>query len=225
MVTFKNVTKKFWAVTALDGVSFSVEPGEFVFITGPSGAGKTTVIRLILRELVPDSGQVVVGGKNLGAMHNSEVPVYRRMLGTVFQDFKLLLDRTVGENVGIALAVRGVPAAQRISAINVALSQVNLKDRINAFPRELAGGELQRVVLARAIVAHPKLILADEPTGNLDPETSWGIIELFDKVRSSGTTVIMATHNKDIVDRRKGHVIHIKNGKVLSDKKNGKYEE
>lgn len=225
MVSFKKVTKIFGLTKALVGISFDIEPGEFAFITGPSGAGKTTILRLIMHDILPDGGEVVVAGKNIVSLKNSEVPLYRRLVGMVFQDFKLLMDRTIGENVGLALAVRGIPPADREGKIRSALDQVGIKEKFDSFPLQLAGGELQRAVIARALVGKPKIILADEPTGNLDHETAWGIIELLNKIREDGTTVVMATHNKEIVDKKKGHVIGLKEGKVMRDKKSGKYEE
>lgn len=225
MVQFNKVIKRFGAVSALEDVSFEIEPGEFVFITGHSGAGKTTILRLILKDFAPDGGEIVVAGKNIVALKGSEIPLYRRLVGMVFQDFKLLTDRTIGENVGLALAVRGIPPREREGKVEEVLEQVGIKEKVNSFPQQLAGGEIQRAVIARALVGRPKILLADEPTGNLDPDTAWGIIELLEKVRESGTTIVMATHNKDIVDKKKGHVIHLKEGHVTGDKKGAKYED
>lgn len=225
MVRFNKVTKRFGSLLALDDVSFGIEPGEFVFITGPSGAGKTTVLRLILKDFAPNTGEIVVAGKNIITLKGAEIPLYRRLIGMVFQDFKLLGDRTVGENIGLTLAVAGVPSRAREAKVKAVLEQVGMKEKINSFPQQLAGGEIQRVVIARALVGRPKILLADEPTGNLDPDTAWGIIELLEEVREGGTTVIMATHNKDIVDKKKGRVIHLQGGKVARDKKGAKYGE
>lgn len=225
MIQFKNITKTFGSIAVLHDVSFEVEKAEFAFITGPSGAGKTTILRLILREILPDRGQILVGDRNLTNLKNSEVYLYRRQIGMVFQDFKLLADRTIGENVALALAVANIPGERRLEKVREVLSQVGLKQRGNSFPSQLAGGELQRAVVARAIVNNPKILLADEPTGNLDPDTAWEIIKLLDKICESGTTVLMATHNREIVDRMARHVIELKDGKVVRDKEKGKYHE
>lgn len=225
MIDFKNVTKKFGSIIALSEASFSISPGEFAFITGPSGSGKTTIIRLILRDIRPTSGEITFAGHNLGALVNSQIPPFRRQIGCVFQDFKLLGDRTVGENVCLALAVSGEGRAHQVSRAKEVLSYVGLGDRINSFPSQLAGGELQRAALARALAHKPKLLLADEPTGNLDPVTALEIVSLMSKINKDGMAVLMATHNREIVDRMKKHVIELKNGKVVRDKKEGKYKE
>lgn len=225
MIDFKNVTKKFGSIVALSEVSFSISPGEFAFITGPSGSGKTTIIRLILRELRPTSGGITFAGHNLGALVSSQIPPFRRQVGCVFQDFKLLGDRTIEENVCLALAVSGDSKARQISRAKEVLSYVGLGDRIDSFPSQLAGGELQRASLARAIAHKPKLLLADEPTGNLDPTTALEIVSLMSKINKDGTTVLMATHNREIVDKMKKHVIELKNGKVVRDKEGARYRE
>lgn len=225
MVVFKNVTKKFGNVGALRDISFDVEPGEFVFITGTSGAGKTTILRLILRDILPDSGTIAVSGRDIVSIKGGELPLYRRLVGMVFQDFKLLPDRTIGENVGLALAIRGFDTRERESKVKSVLSQVDLREKFNFFPHQLAGGEIQRAVIARALIGHPKILLADEPTGNLDPDTAWGIIELLEDIRKSGTTVIMATHNKEVVDKKRGHVIQLKGGALIKDKKGSRYAD
>lgn len=225
MVIFKKVTKKFGSISALQDVSFSVNPGEFVFITGASGAGKTTILRLLLRELIPDSGEIIVAGKNIINLHSGDLPLYRRHLGMVFQDFKLLTDRTIEENVGLVLAVAGMPLEKRKTKVLEVLECVGLKEKADIFPLQLAGGELQRAVIARAIVYSPKLLLCDEPTGNLDPNTAWGIIELLEKIRSSGTTVIMATHNQEIVDKMRRRVIELNAGNITRDKHDAKYRD
>lgn len=223
MVKFVKVTKKFGGEAALESVSFEVSAGELAFITGPSGAGKTTVIRLLLRELKPDKGKILIQGKDIGVLRSADIPYFRRKIGVVFQDFKLLADLNVWENVALALEVSddGKGASAKIEEV---LKRVGIANKARLFPRQLAGGELQRTVLARALVTGPKLILADEPTGNLDPVTSRQIVELFDEAAKEGTTVIMATHNAEIVNSLNRHVIHLVDGKVVGDKQKGKYE-
>jgi cell division transport system ATP-binding protein len=223
MVKFEDVTKVFGSTNALEDVSFEVKEGEFVFITGHSGAGKTTLLRLLLREMKPDKGKILIDGVDISKLLKSQIPLYRRKLGVVFQDFKLLPDRTVWENVALALEVSGEDL-DKSGKIDKALEEVGLSDKKTLFPRQLAGGEQQRVVIARALVTKPKLILADEPTGNLDPATSRQIIELLDHAAKAGTTVIMATHNELIVNSMKRRVLLFKKGKLASDK-SGKYEE
>lgn len=225
MITFEEVTKKFGSIVALEDVSFKVDEGEFAFITGPSGAGKTTVIKLLLRQLRPDNGKILIDGKDISTIKSSDIPFYRRKIGVVFQDFKLLSDMTVYENINLALQVAGIEKDKANKKIKEALEEVGLLDRISLFPRQLAGGELQRAVLARALVVNPKLILADEPTGNLDPATARQIVSLLTKAADEDTTVLMATHNADIVNSFKRHVIQLKKGKVVADKKSGRYEE
>ena len=224
MITFKDVSKKFGSIVALEGISFTIEPGEFAFITGPSGSGKTTLLRIILRELMPDAGDVLFGGKSIAELKSQDIPFYRRRIGVVFQDFKLLHDRTVGENVELALAVFDEPEEKQLSRAHEVLSRVGLAERVDAFPSQLAGGELQRAVFARALAHSPKLLLADEPTGNLDPDTAWEIVELMNDINKDGTTVLMATHNHDIVDRMKRHVIELRGGKIVRDQEHGKYK-
>ena len=214
IIKFANVTKKFGNVLAVNGVSFDVNGGEFVFITGPSGSGKTTLLRLILGEFVPDAGEVTVDGTNIKNLKSKDLPLFRQKIGTVFQDFKVLPERTVSENVEVALAVLGVPENLWSERIKHVLNLVGLTRQANLFPSQLSGGELQRVSLARALVVNPKLILADEPTGNLDWKTSDSIMELFEKINKEGKTVIMATHNMEIVKKFKKRIIHIEAGKV-----------
>lgn len=225
MITFEEVTKKFGSIVALEDISFKVDEGEFAFITGPSGAGKTTVIKLLLRQLRPNSGKILIDGKDISTIKSADIPFYRRKIGVVFQDFKVIQDMTVYENIGLALQVAGIEKDKANKKIMEALEEVGLLDRADLFPRQLAGGELQRVVIARALAVKPKIILADEPTGNLDPITSRQIVSLLDKTTSDGTTVLMATHNADIVNSLKRHVIQLKMGKVVADKRSGRYEE
>ena len=224
MIKFDQVTKKFGEIVALDGVSFEIEPGEFVFITGPSGAGKTTLAKLMLREYLPTSGKIKVGPFDLNEMKSKDLPQLRRQIGMVFQDFKLLSDRTVWENVALALRVLGKSEEEIEKEIPRILKMVGLEKRAELFPAQLAGGELQRAGLARAVVGQPEIIIADEPTGNLDLATAWQIIKLLQKVNKMGKTVIMATHNFEIVNAMKERVIEFNEGKLISDKKKGKYK-
>lgn len=214
IIKFTNVTKRFGGVLAVDKVSIDINKGEFVFVTGPSGSGKTTLLRLILSEFVPESGDVIVDGTNTKNIKPKDLPFFRQKIGTVFQDFKVLPERTVAENVEVALAVLGIPENLWAERIKHVLTLVGLGRQTNLFPSQLSGGELQRVSLARALVVNPKLILADEPTGNLDWKTSDAIMELFEKINKEGKTVIMATHNLEIIKKFKKRVIHIEAGKV-----------
>lgn len=214
LVEFKKVTKKFGKIVALDDVSFEVEKGDFVFITGPSGAGKSTILKLILGELTPTSGEILIDGINVGHLETSLLPKYRQKIGVVFQDFKVLTERTVRENVEIALAVIGVDPTEWQSRVDQVLKLVGLDKRANHFPSQLSGGELQRVSLARGLIVNPVLILADEPTGNLDWETADAIMDLFEKINKEGKTIIMATHNKEIIQKYKEKEIKLKEGKM-----------
>jgi len=224
MVSARSLTKKFGDIIALHDVSFSIDPGEFVFLTGPSGSGKTTLLRLILRELKFDSGQLVVENKDLSKIKNKELPGFRRMIGTVFQDYKLLTDRNVFENISLPLEVRGIKSADIKSAVKLALEMVGLANRAALFPSQLSGGELQRTAIARAIVAKPRMILADEPTGNLDPKTAREIVKLLKDIHTElKTTILMATHNAEIVDHYSQRVINLTQGKLVSDNPKGKY--
>lgn len=217
MVKFKKVTKKFGSVAALTDVSFEVEKGEFVFITGPSGSGKTTILKLILGEISPDAGDVEVDNVNLKNLKSSDISLYRQKIGTVFQDFKVLPERTVAENVEVALAVIGLPESDWPERVKHVLNLVGLSRQTNLFPSQLSGGELQRVSLARALVVNPKLLLADEPTGNLDWETSDSMMKLFEKINQEGKTIIMATHNLEIIKKYKKRVIHLVGG-IIKEK-------
>lgn len=214
IVEFKKVSKKFGSIIALQDVSFEIEKGDFVFITGPSGAGKSTILKLILGELTPTGGEVLIDGINVGHLETSHLPKYRQKIGVVFQDFRVLTERTVKENVEIALAVIGIDQSQWESRINQVLKLVGLDKRANHFPSQLSGGELQRVSLARGLVVNPVLILADEPTGNLDWETADAIMELLEKINKEGKTIIMATHNKEIIEKYKKREIKLKEGKI-----------
>lgn len=214
MLKLENVTKSFGNIKALDDVSFEVEDGEFVFLMGPSGAGKSTLLKLILREYTPDHGKIVLGSNDITNLKAGDIPHYRQQIGTIFQDFKVLPERTVAENIEVALAVVGEDESSWEAKVNGVLKLVGLQGRRDLFPSQLSGGEVQRVSLARALVTNPKLILADEPTGNLDWETSESIVDLLLAINKEGKTIIMATHNKPIVDKLKKRIIHLKDGKI-----------
>lgn len=209
LITFENVSKSYGSNTVLNDVSFDIKEGEFVYITGHSGVGKTTILKLILGEIVPNKGIVKVDKLNVSKLDEKTLPLYRQKIGVIFQDFKVLSDRTVFENVSVALAVIGLPEDKWEERVKHVLKLVGLTKHVNSFPAQLSGGELQRVSLARALVVNPKIILADEPTGNLDWETSDSLMQLLEKVNSEGKTIIMATHNMEIVKKYKKRVIHI----------------
>lgn len=214
IIEFSKVTKRFGGVEALEEVSFEVAQGEFVFITGPSGAGKTTILKLILGQISPVSGDVIVDGVNVKDLKENELPLFRQKIGIVFQDFKVLPERTVSENVEVALAVTGVPEIEWPERIKHVLKLVGLSRQEELFPSQLSGGELQRVSLARALSVNPKILLADEPTGNLDWDTSDSMMQLFEKINKEGKTIIMATHNLEIIKKYKKREIHIVGGKL-----------
>ena len=216
MLVFKNVTKSFGDINALNDVSFTVKDGEFVFLTGPSGAGKTTIMRLIMREFLPDSGEIFFEEQDLTKLKHKDIPQLRRNLGVIFQDFKVLHERTVAENVEVALAVLGLTKSEWNERVKHVLNLIGLRERADLFPSQLSGGELQRVAMARALVVNPKIILADEPTGNLDWETADKIMDLFEKINYEGKTILMATHHKGIVGKMKKRVIEIKDGRIIS---------
>lgn len=224
MIRFENLSKKYGSSTALDDISTEIKQGEFVFIVGPSGAGKSTLLRILTREILPSSGKVYVGNMDITKMKNEEIPNLRRKVGVVFQDFKLLDDRTVFENVALTLEVLGKSDEEIAKSVEHILKLVEIWDKRNLFPRQLSGGEAQRTAIARAIVGKPDVLLADEPTGDLDPKTAWGVIQLLNEINSWGTTILMATHNQEIVNTLKKRVIILKNGKVVKDSKEGKYE-
>ena len=214
MLEFKNVTKSFGEIVALKNLSFKVNDGEFIFISGPSGAGKTTLLRLILREILPDEGEIVIDERDITKISRSDVPRLRQNIGTVFQDFKVLPERTVRENIEVALAVINLPQKEWNARVDHVLDLVGLSSRADLFPSQLSGGELQRVSMARALVVNPKIVLADEPTGNLDWDTAEKIMELFDKINKEGKTILMATHHKLIISKFKKRVIELKEGEV-----------
>lgn len=225
MVVFKGVSKSFGKIKALSDISFKVEKGEFVFITGRSGAGKTTILKLILREILPDSGQITFDGTDVVNLPEDKVPALRQKIGVVFQDYKVLPERTVKENVEVPLAVVGIDPAQWEARVNQVLKLVGLSERSELFPAQLSGGELQRVSLARALVVNPKLVLADEPTGNLDWDTAEAIMELFEKINKEGKTVIMATHNKVVIEKHPKRIIELKEGRISGQEKVKSKEE
>ncbi len=224
MISLQRVTKIYRnGVTALEDVSVEIDKGEFVFVVGPSGSGKSTMIRLLLKQEEASRGDVFVAGKNLSRITSFKVPHLRRNIGTVFQDYKLLQDKTVFENVSFALEVIGKPKHVIDQRVPEILEYVGLGDKLNAYPDELSGGEQQRVSIARACVNRPLVLLADEPTGNLDPNTSVDIMRLLDKVNRIGTTILMATHDQAIVDAMRKRVIELEKGKVVRDQSRGVY--
>ena len=224
MIHMREVTKIYpHKVVALDKVNIDINKGEFVFIVGASGAGKSTFIKLLMREELPTSGDILVNGKNVVKMKPSEVPYLRRGLGVIFQDYRLLHDKTVFENVAFAMQVIEAPRKLMQRSVNTVLDIVGLSGKYKNFPGELSGGEQQRVAIARAIVNDPALVIADEPTGNLDPETSWDIMDIFKRINASGTTIVMATHDKTIVDAMRLRVIAIENGRIVRDEARGTY--
>lgn len=209
---------------ALDRVSLHVEPGEFVIVVGQSGAGKTTLMRLLTREERPSSGKIIVGGIDYDKLKDKDIPLLRRKIGVVFQDFKLLPNKTVFENVAFALEIVGMGHREIQHTVPKVLDIVNLKGKEKRMPLELSGGERQRVAIARAIARQPKILIADEPTGNLDPKHAWDVIRVLEKVNRYGTTVLLTTHNQEIVNRLKRRVVTVKHGKVASDRANAGYE-
>ena len=224
MITMENVSKAYVeGIPALKNINLKVERGEFVFIVGDSGSGKSTLIKLLLKELEPTSGKIVVNGQNLGRLRRRQIPRYRRKLGVVFQDFRLLKDRNVYENIAFAQRVIMTPTRKIRREVPKMLSMIGLAEKYKSFPKELSGGEQQRVALARALVNRPDILLADEPTGNLDPKDSWHIMRLLEKINRTGTTILVVTHNREIVDEMKKRVITMKRGVITSDEKEGGY--
>jgi cell division transport system ATP-binding protein len=225
MIVFEGVTKVYEPhVTALNDVSFVIEKGEFVFVVGASGSGKSTMIRLLLKELEPTSGRILVGGRDLTRLKRSKVPLLRRNVGCVFQDFKLLPNRTAAENVAYALKVQGESRGSIRRKVPEVLSLVGLADKMGSLPDELSGGEQQRVSIARAVVNHPPLLICDEPTGNLDPDTSVGIMQLLYRINRAGTTILMVTHDREMVDKMRRRVIALEDGRLARDERRGGYE-
>lgn len=224
MIHFYNVSKTYQnGVKALKGATLHINRGEFVFLVGPSGAGKSTLIKLIFREELPTKGQIYINGRSIQRMKRRDVPVLRRQIGMVFQDFRLLPDRTVYENVAFAMQVVGAGPEQIRRRVPEVLNLVGLKERLNTYPRHLSGGEQQRVAIARALVNNPTLLIADEPTGNLDIDTSWEIINYFQEINRRGTTVLIATHAREIVDALRQRVIALDRGEIVRDEYQGLY--
>lgn len=208
---------------ALERISLHVEPKEFVIVVGESGAGKTTLLRLLTREERPTSGKIIVGGVDYDKLKDRDIPLLRRKIGTVFQDFKLLPNKTVFENVAFALEIVGVGSKEIKNTVPRVLDIVNLKNKEKSMPMELSGGERQRVAIARAIVRQPKILIADEPTGNLDPKHAWDVVRVLEKINRYGTTVLLTTHNQDIVNKLKRRVVTIKGGQIASDRAHAEY--
>lgn len=224
MIHMRNICKEYDNGTvALDHVNVDIKKGEFVFIVGASGAGKSTFIKMLFREELPTSGKLMVNGHDVVNMEHSEVPYLRRELGVIFQDYRLLPDKTVFENVAFAMQVIEAPRRLMQRSVNSVLDVVGLRDKYKCFPSQLSGGEQQRVAIARAIVNDPAIVIADEPTGNLDPDTSWDIMDIFKRINKAGTTIVMATHDRAIVDTMKKRVIAIENGQIVRDQLRGGY--
>lgn len=224
MIEMKEVFKKYPnGVSAVNGINIQIKQGEFVYVVGPSGAGKSTFIKMMYREEKPTSGSIMINGVNLARIKDNKVPLLRRNIGVVFQDFKLLPNLTVYENVAYALEVIEEQPKYIKKQVMETLELVNLRHKARMLPTELSGGEQQRVAIARSIVNAPKVVIADEPTGNLDPDTSWEIMNIFDEINTRGTTVVMATHNREIVNKIKKRVIAIEGGKIVRDEQKGEY--
>lgn len=224
MIRFTSVSKYYPGNNpGIVDISVEIPDGEFVFLIGPSGSGKTTLLRLLIRDLVPTEGTILLDDWDLGKLNSANIYLLRRQVGIVFQDFKLLLDRTVFENVAMVPEILGKPKRDVLESVNNVLQLVGLADKRNVFPMQLSAGEMQRTSIARAIVGGPKILLADEPTGNLDPETSAGIIAMLEEVNRLGTTVVMATHNADIVNTLKKRTLTIERGKLVRDESKGHY--
>lgn len=224
MISFQNVSKIYSPTsTALDGITLEIRPKEFISLVGPSGAGKSTVLKLLIAEERPTQGRIFFDGTEVTALGTADLPYLRRRVGMVFQDYKLLAGKTAYENVAFAMEAAGRSPAEISENVPEVLELVDLRDKREHFPHELSGGEKQRVAIARAIVNQPDVLMADEPTGNLDPANTWEIVRLLEKVNELGTTVILATHDKQIVDHLGRRVVSLENGKVVRDEEKGKY--
>ena len=225
MIEFRNVSKTYDTGTeAVHKANFNIEKGEFAFLVGTSGSGKSTLIKLILKEENPTSGNIIINGKDTTYLKPKRVPFLRRSMGVVFQDFRLLPDKTVYDNVAFAMYIVNATKRHIRRQVPMVLSLVGLSNKAKVYPNELSGGEQQRVALARALVNNPSMLIADEPTGNLDPDTAWDIMNLLNDINMRGTTVVVATHAKDIVDKMKKRVIHIRKGEIIRDDKKGGYD-
>ena len=227
MILLDRVTKTYGKASkpALNRISVHISAGEFVILVGTSGAGKSTLLKLLTREEKPSSGKIVLGGIDYDTLKDKHIPLLRRKIGVVFQDFKLLPNRTVFENVAFALEIAGMTSREIKSTVPKVISLVGLEGKEKSFPHQLSGGERQRVAIARAVVRQPKILIADEPTGNLDPKHSWEIVRLLEKINKYGTTVLLTTHNVDIVNKLKRRVITIDHGKITSDEARGSYKQ
>jgi cell division transport system ATP-binding protein len=224
MIVFEQVRKVYEPdVVALEDLSFVIEKGEFVFIVGASGSGKSTLIKLLLKEIDPTTGRIIVGGRDLTRLKHSKVPLLRRNVGCVFQDFKLLPSRSAADNVAYALKVQGESRASIRRKVPEVMNMVGLSHKMNSLPDELSGGEQQRVSIARAVVNHPPLLVCDEPTGNLDPDTSVGIMQLLYRINRAGTTILMVTHDREMVDKMRKRVIALEGGRLARDERRGGY--
>lgn len=223
MIRLENVSKKYGEVLALNDINLHIKPGEFVFLIGPSGAGKSTLTKLILKEIRPTSGKIYLNNEDITDVSNRKIPYIRRYIGVVFQDFRLLPNKTVYENVAFAMEIIGKKPREIRRSVPIILSMVGLSDKAKSYPHQLSGGECQRTAIARALVNKPDVIIADEPTGNLDSDTAWEIMNLLQDINNRGTTIVMATHAKNIVDEMKKRVITLNHGSVVSDVYEGGY--
>lgn len=225
MIKLENVSKTYsTGAPALNQINLKIKEGEFVFIVGNSGSGKSTLIRLLLKELNPTEGRIIVNRKDISRLKRSQIARYRRQLGVVFQDFRLLKDRNVYENIAFAQRVIETPSRMIKRKVPAMLALVGLSEKYRSFPKELSGGEQQRVALARALVNNPSILLADEPTGNLDPKNSWEIMKLLEEINKRGTTVVVVTHNREIVEAMQKRVVTMNKGVIISDEDKGGYQ-
>lgn len=226
LIEFQSISKRYdKKIQALKDVSFKIHKGDFVFLIGPSGAGKSTILKLILKEIEPDRGKIYFKNQDITKVRNRRIPNIRKQMGVVFQDFRLLEEKTVAENLNYAMDILGFSRINKKRRLEDVLELVNLSHRQKSYPRELSGGEQQRISIARAMSTNPDFLIADEPTGNLDPETSWDIVKTLEKINRQGTTVLMITHAKEIVDSLQKRVIHIENGEIIRDIDEGTYHE
>lgn len=225
IIAMEHISKQYsTGVDALHDISIRIDKGEFVFVVGKSGSGKSTFIKLLLKELIPTEGRLFVGGRQVTNLKRKQVSMYRRQIGVVFQDFRLLKNKTVYENVAFAQEIVGIPKRQIAINVPIMLEMVGLREKGNVYPHELSGGEQQRVAIARALINRPAILLADEPTGNLDPKTTWDIMMLLQEINKMGTTVVVVTHNNDVVDVMQKRVITLEEGRLIRDEQKGGYE-